>query len=72
MRCWRSRRRVEALNNSNVAEQRDEVARRHAAFRADLHRLLWRSLLLGLAVALVVVVRLRVLERRSDAAALGG
>jgi len=56
---------VEALNNFNVAEQRDEVARRHAAFRADLHRLQWRSLLLGLAVALVVVVRLRVLERRS-------
>ena len=44
------------------------MARRHAAFRADLHRLLWQTVLLGLGVALIVVVRLRVLERRSDEA----
>jgi signal transduction histidine kinase len=56
---------IEELNNANLAEQRAEVTRRHAAFRADLDRLLWRSLLLGLAVALTVVFRLRVLERRS-------
>jgi len=57
---------IEELNNANLAEQRAEVRRRHAAFRADLDRLLWRSLLLGTAVALVFVVRLRLLERRSD------
>jgi signal transduction histidine kinase len=57
---------IEELNNANVAEQRVEVTRRHAAFRDDLRRLLWQSVLLGLAVALTVVFRLRVLERRSD------
>jgi signal transduction histidine kinase len=57
---------IEELNNANLAEQRAEVTRRHAAFRQDLDRLLWRSLLLGLAVALIVVFRLRVLERRSE------
>ena len=57
---------IEELNNANLAEQRAEVARRHAALRDDLHRLLWRTVLLGLAVALGVVIRLRVLERRSE------
>jgi signal transduction histidine kinase len=57
---------IEELNNANVAEQRAEVTRRHAAFRNDVLRLLWQSLLLGLAVALTVVFRLRVLERRSE------
>lgn len=57
---------IEELNNANLAEQRAEVTRRYAAFRDDLRRLLWESLLLGLAVALTVVFRLRVLERRSE------
>jgi len=57
---------IEELNNANLAEQRAEVTRRQAVFRADLLRLLWRSLLLGLVVALTVVFRLRVLERRSE------
>src|SRR5262245_16359434 len=57
---------IEELNNTNLEEQRAEATRRHAAFRDDLDRLLWRSLLLGLAVALVVVFRMRVLERRSE------
>jgi signal transduction histidine kinase len=57
---------IEELNNANVAAQRAEVARRYEAFRADLHRLLWVSVLLGLSVALIVVYRLRVLERRSE------
>jgi signal transduction histidine kinase len=56
---------IEALNNANLAAQRAEVTRRHAAFRSDLYRLLWRSLLLGLIVALTAVIRLRILERRS-------
>lgn len=57
---------VEELNNANLAEQRAEVTRRQVAFGDDLRRLLWQSLLLGLAVSLTVVFRLRVLERRSD------
>lgn len=59
-------RQIEELNNANLAEQRAEVTRQQAALRDDLRRLLWQSLLLGLVVALTVVFRLRVLERRSD------
>jgi signal transduction histidine kinase len=59
---------IEELNNSNWAAQREEVARRHAKFRDDLHRLLWQTVLIGLAVAVIVVARLRVLERRSEEA----
>jgi signal transduction histidine kinase len=59
---------IEELNNANVASQREEVARRYAAFRAGLQRLLWQSLLLGISVAVVVVFRLRILERRSEQA----
>jgi signal transduction histidine kinase len=57
---------IEELNNTNLAAQRGEVSRQYAAFADDLRRLLWRSLLLGLAVALIAVFRLRVLERRSE------
>jgi signal transduction histidine kinase len=57
---------IEELNNANLAEQRAEVTRNEAAFRNDLRRLLWQSLLVGLVVALTVVLRLRVLERHSD------
>src|SRR5204863_1417776 len=52
---------IEGLNNANLAEQRAAVTRRHAAFREDLDRLLWRSVLLGVAVALTFVFRLRIL-----------
>lgn len=57
---------IEELNNTNLGAQRGEVTRQYAAFRDDLRRLLWRSLLLGLLVALIAVFRLRVLERRSE------
>jgi signal transduction histidine kinase len=57
---------IEELNNANLAAQRDEVARRHAAFRQDLRRFFWQTVLLGVAVAVTVVLRLRVLERRSE------
>jgi signal transduction histidine kinase len=57
---------IEELNNTIAGTQRAEVASRHAAFRSDLFRLLWISVLLGLTVALAVVLRLRVLERRSE------
>jgi signal transduction histidine kinase len=57
---------IEELNNANLAAQRAEVDRRHAAFNADLHRLLWQSVLLGVLVALGAVFRLGILERRSE------
>ena len=57
---------IEELNNANHAIQRAEVTRRQEDFRAELHRLLWGSLILGLVVALTAVIRLRVLERRSE------
>jgi len=57
---------IEQLNDANVAVQREEVARRHEAFRKDLQRLQIQTVLLGLGVAIVVLFRLRVLERRSE------
>lgn len=57
---------IEELNNANLAAQRAEVTRRQAAFRDDLRGLLWQTVLLGMAVALIVVLRLRILERRSE------
>jgi signal transduction histidine kinase len=59
---------IEELNNANLAAQRQEVATRHDAFRAELHRLQWQTLVLGLAVTVIVLVRLGVLERRSERA----
>jgi signal transduction histidine kinase len=59
---------IEELNNANLIAQRDEATRRLSAFRDDLHRLLWQTLLLGVVVAIGVVWRLRVLERRSEMA----
>jgi signal transduction histidine kinase len=57
---------IEELNDANLAAQRAEVARRQAALGDDLHRLLRGSVLLGLVVTLIVVLRLRVLEGRSE------
>ncbi|MBV9496932.1 MAG: sensor histidine kinase [Acidobacteria bacterium] len=57
---------IERLNNANMATQRAEAARRLESFREDLHGRLWRSLLLGLVVAAVAVIRLRTLEHRSE------
>ena len=57
---------IEQLNNTNLATQRAEVERRLTIFHNDLYRRLWRTLLLGFAVALVAVLRLRALERRSE------
>jgi signal transduction histidine kinase len=56
---------IEALNNSNLAAQREEVMKRQATLRSDLYRLLWWSVLLGMVVAVTAVLRLRVMERRS-------
>lgn len=57
---------IEELNNANLAAQGAEVTRQQAAFRSELYTLLWRSLLLGLFLAITAVIRLRVLERRSE------
>jgi signal transduction histidine kinase len=57
---------IEEINDANLAAQRAEVKRRQDAFRHDLHRQMWHSLLLGFVVALVAVLRLRALEKRSD------
>jgi signal transduction histidine kinase len=57
---------IEALNNQNLLAQRAEVTRRHAAFRDELYTLLGRSLFVGLLLAVPAVIRLRVLERRSE------
>jgi signal transduction histidine kinase/outer membrane murein-binding lipoprotein Lpp len=57
---------IEKLNDANLAAQRAEVTRRETAFRDDLHRRMLRTLLLGFIVAVVAVLRLRTLERRSD------
>ena len=59
---------IEELNNANVAAQKEAVARRQGAFRQDMQRLLWQTVLVGLTVAVVVVLRLRVLEHRSEEA----
>jgi signal transduction histidine kinase len=56
---------IEALNNANLTEQRAEVTRRQASFGKELRRLMWQALILGVAVAMTVVFRLRVLERRA-------
>jgi signal transduction histidine kinase len=57
---------IEQLNNANLEAQRTEVTHRQAAFRADLLRLLDQTVFLGVIVALIVVFRLRTLERRAD------
>jgi signal transduction histidine kinase len=57
---------IEQLNNANLSTQRAEVTRQFEVFRRDLQTLLWQSLLLGLVVAVTAVIRLRVVERRSE------
>jgi signal transduction histidine kinase len=59
---------IEELNNENLATQRDGVAKRHAALLAGLRRMTWQTVLAGLALALIVVFRLRFLEHRSESA----
>ena len=61
-------REIEELNNANLAAQKDEVARRQSAVRDALERMLWQTVLIGLGVSMIVVWRLRVLEKKSDLA----
>ena len=57
---------IEEFNNATMAAQHAEVSAQQAAFASDLRALLWWTLLLGTIVALTAVIRLRVLERRSE------
>lgn len=57
---------IEKLNNTNLAAERAAAMSRRARFRSDLLERLWRTLAVGLLVALTAVLRLRALERRSD------
>ncbi len=57
---------IEHLNNANLDAQRAAVSRRQHLFAADLRLLLWQTIVLGAAVALMFVFRLRLLEQRSE------
>ena len=59
-------REIEELNNQNLVAQQQEVARRQTASRDELRSMLWQTILVGLGVSIIVVLRLRVLEKRSD------
>lgn len=57
---------IEELNDANLATQRAAVIRRQEAFRRDLRRVLWQSVLVGAVVAVAAVLRLRTAEGRSE------
>jgi signal transduction histidine kinase len=57
---------IEALNNQNLTAQREEVERQYAGFRSELYTLLARSMFFGLLLAVPEVIRLRILEKRSE------
>jgi signal transduction histidine kinase len=57
---------IEELNNATLTSQRNEAQRQQEGLRSDLTTLLAFSLLLGIAVSVTTVIRLRRLERKSD------
>lgn len=59
-------REIEALNDDSFEEQRAEIVKGRVEFQQGLWALLWQSLVLGLIVTVVAVVRLRGLEHRAD------
>jgi len=59
-------REIEALNDAAYEAQRAEIVQGRTAFQQGLWTLLWQSLVLGLIVTVVAVVRLRSLEHRAD------
>ncbi len=59
-------REIETLNDASYDAQRGEIVARRTEFQQGLLRLLWQSLVLGVLLTIVVVNRLRVLERRAD------
>ena len=58
---------IERLNDRNLAAERQAAAGRQAAMQEELDRLLWQTLAVGFVVAIGIVIRLRVLEQRSEA-----
>ena len=59
-------RDIEGLSNGILDTQRAAVARQQEMFGVDLRRLLWQTVLLGILVAVAAVIRLRLVERRSE------
>jgi signal transduction histidine kinase len=57
---------IEHINNTNLAAQREAAAARQRELHQYLTGMLVASLTLGLAVAVIAAIRLRVLERRSE------
>lgn len=59
-------REIETLNDRSYEDQRGQIVIRRTEFQQGLLTLLWQSLVLGAIVTVIVVNRLRVLERRTD------
>jgi signal transduction histidine kinase len=57
---------IEDLNNANLDAQQQAADSRQRELHEYLTSMLFASLALGLAVAVTAVIRLRILERRSD------
>jgi signal transduction histidine kinase len=57
---------VEAFNNESLNLQRKQVATSQEELRRYLNRVLWVSTLLGVLVAVAAVIRIWLLERRSE------
>jgi signal transduction histidine kinase len=57
---------IEAINNANLDDEHRAALARQDELRQYLTSMLSRSLALGLVVAIVAVIRIRVLERRSQ------
>ncbi len=57
---------IEELNNANLQEQRTTISIREYELHRFLNQTLWISLCLGIGVAVAAVLRIRVLEKRSE------
>jgi signal transduction histidine kinase len=57
---------IEAFNNASLGRQRSQVAVNERELRRYLDVVLWASTLAGMLVAVTAVIRIRVLERRSE------
>ena len=57
---------IEDVNNSNLREQRAAIVVRDDELRHFLDQTLWISLFVGVGVAFAAVVRIRLLEKRSE------
>jgi signal transduction histidine kinase len=57
---------IEAFNDESLELQRQQVARNQNELREYLDRVLWTSTLVGALVAVAAVIRIRLLEGRSE------